>query len=92
MTYRERRLRVFELMAEAGRIIGDAGDDRSMLWKIATDDLADAVEKFSLEGLQEAFTDAARDFWLRDNELHSVRVDRMPNSTLYVLKGGENGT
>ncbi len=75
MTYRERRLRVFDLMAEAGQLIRDAGDDRSMLWRVATDDLSDAVTKDSPELLREAFTDAARDFWLRDNHLHSRKVE-----------------
>ncbi len=83
MTYRERRLRILELMGEAGQLIREAGDDRSMLWRIATDDLSDAVTVGGItDGLREAFTDAARDFWLRDNQLHSVRVP-----VLTIVKG-----
>ncbi len=75
MRYKERRRRVFELMAEAGELIAGAGEDRSRLWAIAGDDLADAVTANALsKPLREAFTDASRDFWLRENSMHSIRV------------------
>ncbi len=73
MTDREIREAVFEHMAQAGALIRLHSDPEAMQ-SMAADDLYDACRVGSPVGLREAFTDAARDFWLRDNQLHSVRV------------------
>lgn len=81
MTDREIRATVFEHMAQAAALVRIHSDPEAMQ-SMAADDLYDACRVGSPVGLREAFTDAARDFWLRDNELHSVRVP-----VLTVVKG-----
>jgi hypothetical protein len=73
MTDREIRAAVFEHIAMAGALIRVHSDPEAMQ-SMAADDLYDACRVGSPVGLREAFTDAARDFWLRDNLEHSVKV------------------
>ncbi len=81
MTDREIRAAVFEHMAQAAALVR-IHSDPEVMQALGADDFYDACRVGSPVGLREAFTDAARDFWLRDNELHSVRVP-----VLTVVKG-----
>ncbi len=76
---------MFGLMAEAGALIRAHDElERERLWSAATDDLHDAiVAPRSADELLVAFTDAAREFWLRENAMHSRKAPPL----LTVIKG-----
>lgn len=88
--YRDRRVEVLRHVEAIAAILRPlAPEDRDTEHALVVDDLYDALDvraEYDPTELAAAFTDACRDFWQRENELHSVKAP--PALTLIKGQGG----